>query len=449
MTYISTFFQTDITSVESCSGHLIKLRNGELLRDLTGGITSHSILGWANEEVIETVTKQLKAYSHLDYKTFHDPLRDTLGSLLLGGVPQWAKGSDWSVFYPGLSGSDAVESAVKLAYQLHHCRGQPERTEILSFRESYHGSTLGSLSLGDRPNLAIYSNLFPRNVHRLNEINSFRPPDGVSSDSDLLLYGLADFNAALANIGAERVCCVVGETIAGGLTGYVSRPAGYWEAIKEICQTHGIILILDEIICGSGATGTYYCWEQDSVAPDITVFGKTLAGGFLPCNALLVANWIFEEIKASAGRIQQSNTFQGHSLAMAVAGHIQKQILTGNFLSQVREKGVAARKLITHRLRHSARFLDCTGRGMRYSIQLAGANSDQFARLVTQRCEKDAKILVDGKWHRFTFSPQLDINLGELLHLTSLFCDIFLDVEHSNLPTLDGDKRNRDPQRRY
>ncbi len=449
MNYVPTFFESDISDIESCEGHIIKLRNGSLLKDLTGGITSHAILGWANEDIISVVTEQLRRYTHLDYKTFHDPLRESLANKLVAGAPYWASDCKLGVFYPGLSGSDAVEGAIKLAYQFHCCRGQSDRTEIISFKQSYHGSTAGSLSIGDRPNLALYSGLLPKNVHRLDEVNIFRPPAGVESDSDLLAYGISDFEATLKTVGPQRVCCVVGETISGGLTGYVPRPPTYWQLIKQICRKHDIIFILDEVICGPGATGTYYCWEQDFVVPDITVLGKTLAGGYLPCNALVVEDYIFETIKSSHGRIQQSSTFQGHSLAMAVASHVQEKVQKDTFLTQVANKASAVTNLITHRLEDSDRFAGCTGRGLRYSIQLTGSEADSFARCVTRRCETEAQLIVDGKWHRFTFSPQLDLKIGELLDLTSRFCDIFLEVDRSNNHASDKNTWQSDPQRRY
>tara|TARA_B100001059_G_scaffold189256_1_gene191888 strand:+ start:14784 stop:16133 length:1350 start_codon:yes stop_codon:yes gene_type:complete len=449
MTYAPTFFESDMPAVERCFGHQIKFCNGNIVKDLTGGITSHSVLSWGDNDVADLVHKQLLTYSHLDYKTFHDPMRERLAKLLVKGVPQKDRGTGWSVFYPGLSGSDGIEGALKLAYQFHCAAGEPERSQIVSFRESYHGSTLGAMSLGDRPNLDMYSPLFPNNIHRLEELNSFRPPPDVMNESDLLNHGIKNFEAVLRSVGPSKICCIVGETISGGLTGYVKRPTGYWRLIKEMCHRHGIILILDEIICGPGVSGTYYCWEQDRATPDITVMGKTLAGGYFPCNALLVKDEILDTIRSENGRIQQTNTFQGHSVALAVAEYVQKKICDEEFLGSVRSKGAAAVNLITDRLHRSARFQSCTGRGMRYSVQLRGELTDSFARQVTKSCENDAKLLVDGKWHRFTFSPQLDMDVGELLDLTSTFCDIFLNTDSTELKNLASEEDKSDPQRRY
>lgn len=232
------------------------------------------------------------------------------------------------------------------------------------------------------------------------------------------------------------------------MTGFVPRPQGYWKAIKKLCDQNDIILIADEIICGSGTSGTFYCWEQDFIAPHITVLGKTLAGGYFPCNALLLNRTIADQIQETSGRIQQSNTFQGHSVAISVALYVQEKISQKSFLTDVMSKGQLAKNLIETRLRSSDRYLDCTGRGMRYSVQLKGTDTDIFARFVTKRCEEEANLVIDGKWHRFTFSPQLDFPKSELLSLTNLFCDIFLEVDKSTAHKK-GFKPSDDLQRRY
>ncbi len=289
----------------------------------------------------------------------------------------------------------------------------------------------------------------PKNIHRIDEINNFRKPQGMDyQNSDLLSYGVADLERKILEVGPDNICCIVGETISGGLTGFVPRPEGYWKAIKEICLAHDIILIADEIICGTGSTGTFYCWEQDSVAPHITVIGKTLAGGYFPCNALLIDKLIADQIEKSCGRIQQSNTFQGHSLAISVALHIQDIITERSFLADVLSKGQLAKNLLEERLGSSQRFLGCSGRGMRYSVQLKGSKTDLFARFVTKRCEESANILIDGKWHRITFSPQLDFPEEELLSLTNTFCDVFLEVDKLEAH-MEGFQPSNDLQRRY
>ena len=449
MNYTPTFFECDISDVESLSGYCIKKKNGEILRDLTGGLTSHSILGWGSDEIAKLVYEQIKTYAHLDYKTFYDPLRDNLAETLLDALPDFLDKSDWTIFYPGLSGSDGIEGAVKIAYQYHHSRGNIKKTEILGFSQSYHGSTVGALAIGDRPNLSFYSELLPKNISRLDEINDFRKPEGMGQESsDLLKYGLANLQENILKIGPSNICCLVGETISGGLTGFVPKPLGYWEGIKKICDHYDIILIADEIICGTGTSGTFYCWEQDAVAPHITVLGKTLAGGYFPCNALLLDCSIADQLKKTTGRIQQSSTFQGHSIAMSAALHIQQKISRKPFLMDIKLKADLIHDLIKNRLIFSDRFLECTGRGLRYSIQLKGSDKDLFARFVTKCCEEQASLIVDGKWHRFTFSPQLDFPVDELVALTNIFCDIFLEVDKKNLHRRDF-RPSDDLQKRY
>ena len=446
--YISTFFDCDFGPVDRCSGNKIFLKDGRVFQDLTGGVTSHSIVGWGDKEIAEIVSAQILQYPHLDYKTFYDPNREALGELLINSAPDYYKRSNPKVFFPGTSGSDGVEAAVKLAYQYHLARGDTERVNILSYNQSYHGSTLGSMSLGDRPNLSFYSPLFPKNVYRLGEVNNFRCEEQSGSAEYLAEKKMLEFTLLIERLDPRTICCIVGETIAGGLTGFVPKPDGYWQRISDICQDNGILLILDEVICGTGTTGTYYAWSSDGVSPDITVLGKTLCGGYFPLNALLVRGEILKLLQSSDGRVQQSNTFQGHSLAARVAHHVQSKVSRKEFLLQVRSLGQRAEQLLNDRLQNSIYFKGIAGRGLRFSVQLRGADSDIFARYVTMMCERQHGILIDGKWHRFTFSPQLDIEETSLMLALERFIEVFLRVEREGAHLCDFRPSN-DIQRRY
>jgi adenosylmethionine-8-amino-7-oxononanoate aminotransferase len=443
--YVPTFFEVYGSEIVRMKDNLIYFKDGRTLRDYTGGLTSHSIWPWGDPELINTITEKLHKFPHCDYKSFFDEDRDKLAGLLLNSIPKELGGKDYKVFYPGLSGSDAVESAIKLSYQYHCCRGEPQRTKILSFSESYHGSTLGSLCIGDRPNLSIYSNLFPNNIYKLPEVNHIR-----YRESELVHKNnsIAALKKLLEECDPETVCCVVGESISGGLTGYVPKPKAYWLEVQNLVKNYGVHLILDEVICGTGTSGTFYCAEQDCIVPDQVVLGKTLAGGYLPLNAIVARSEIFETISGSDNaRIQQSNTFQGHSTAVVAAVYVQERIMQPSFLENVMQKGERVRSLLSVKLADLGIKFQLAGRGLRLSIQLA-ANNDAFCRKVAKDLEDKNSLIVDGKWHRIALSPQLTVDIGELEDC----CDQLVVAFKSNLGLIDMPSENKgvtDLQRRY
>jgi adenosylmethionine-8-amino-7-oxononanoate aminotransferase len=406
MFYRKTFFDRVKNSVARAVGNKIYLEDGAVFFDFTGGLTSHSIWRWGDTQLAEVIRDQITRYPHLDYKYFYDTNRDELANLLLGSLPPFTAPQNFSVYYPGLSGSDAIEGAVKLSYQFHAANGSSQRKFVISFAESYHGSTMGALSYGDRPNLQLYRELLPTNVVRLPEVNHVR--HGLPED-ECYANATSSLRQTIERIGAENIACVIGETISGGLTGFVPKPSGYWRAVKELTASYGIHLILDEIICGTGTTGHYYCCEADDVFPDILVLGKTLAGGYFPLNALICRNEIFDVIEVKDGRIQQSNTFQGHSTAVAAAAYIQKKLIGEGLIERAGRVGQQACERIAARLAELELPGQPVGRGLRFSIQF-GEGADVFTREVALDVERRHGFLVDGKWHRIAFSPQLTLS---------------------------------------
>lgn len=438
--YTPTFFSLDASNVRYCIDNRIYLEDGTHFSDFTGGLTSHSIWRWGDEKLVEVISKKLTRFPHLDYKFFYDDDRDALSAILLRALP--FEGSDYSVFFPGLSGSDGIEAAIKLSYQYHCNNNEPGRKTILCFRESYHGSTLGALSLSDRPNLGLYKPLLPSNVLSLGEVNSFR---NERSEEDEYAIGIEELSTVLTSKLGNQVCCLVGESIAGGLTGYVPKPRGYWSKVSELCKLRGIHLILDEVICGTGTSGKYYCFEHDGdFRPEFIVLGKTLAGGYFPLNAVVADKGILGKIRGADGRIQQSNTFQGYSAAVSAALYVQTLVSDSSFLGMV---GAKSKLLVSSLEKNFASQnipVKITGRGLRVSIQL-GKNSDFFTRRVTRDLEKKERILVDGKWHRIVLSPQLTLHEDELIRVSELL--VYYSHLHRDQLNKISDT-NSDPQRR-
>ena len=208
MNYIPTFLNdsTDYV-INKCEGHLIKTHDKSFL-DLTGGLTSHAILAWNRPEIKQAILEQLEQYTHCDYKTFFDPLRETLGSQLLGALPCSQK-QNFGVFFPGLSGSEGVESALKLSYQYRIENDDTRRDKFIFFEQAYHGSTLGALSMTDRPNLLQYQSLFPKNYFKLSEVNYHRKKQNIS-EADYSEEKILELEKLINKVGPETITAIVG-----------------------------------------------------------------------------------------------------------------------------------------------------------------------------------------------------------------------------------------------
>ena len=223
-------------------------------------------------------------------------------------------------------GSEAMEAALKLARQYFLEIGQPQRRTFIARRQSYHGNTLGALSVGGNqwrrtpfePILIPAAHIAPCYPYR-------EQRDG----EDLAAYGhrAADsLEAALLEAGPETVAAFVAEPVVGATMGAVPAVPGYLKRIREICDRYGVLLILDEVMCGMGRTGTLFACEEDGVRPDLLIIAKGLAAGYQPIGALLVSSPIYAAIQEGSGFFQHGHTYMGHPTACAAALAVQHEI---------------------------------------------------------------------------------------------------------------------------
>ena len=445
---INTFLNDKLVmECVSMKGSEVFLRNGTKLFDLTGGLTSHCIIGWGNEKVIEAIKIQLDKFTHCDYKTFIDPNREELADLIL---TQLKNCNEYGIYYAGNSGAEACEAALKISYQSHYESGNVEKKLVISSGEAYHGATSETISLGDRPNLEFYNPILPQNKIRVSEVNYTRNSLMGETEHDYSLRKLAELECLIEEHGAKNIAAYVGESIAGGLTGYVPKPKNYWSNVRKICSKNNIHLILDEVIAGTGSTGRYFAIDYDETFPDILFMGKTLSSGYVPVNALVVKKSILESIKKGTGRIQHSSTHQGHSLGIASALAAQKIILQLISNSNIELKGAKIFERVHQQLLKSKFFNGIYGRGYRFSVQYSCPSQDLFGRMLTKTMEEKWKIIIDGKWHRVTFSPMLTVAYSSLENCIDIFCKEFLDLEKNwEEVSKNFSETKIDPQKRY
>jgi len=410
--------------VEKGEGIYLHIKDGKKYMDTTGGFTAHAILGWTQPTVTRAIIKQANRISHIDYKTFSDENREKLADLLLSKAEHNLN----RVYFVGGSGGEACEAAMKLSYQAHYDSGNKNKSWFISREQSYHGSSTDALSVGHRPNLDFYNPLLPKERAKVPEHNIYRDKNPDETMDEYALRSAKQLEDKILEIGPEKVCAFIGETIMGGLVGDVPPAPNYWKYVSEVCQKYDVHLILDEVWCGTGTSGKIYCIDWDGITPDFIFMGKTLGAGFAPLSALVTSSRIEEKIRNGQGQIQHSTTHQGHSLCVAAALAVQKIIHDDDFLKNVDEKGEFLRNTLEDELGNHSFFANVRGRGLRNSIEYHCENQHLFGNALVQEMKENHHILISGKWHRVCFSPALTITMDELEMVLTAFIKTFKDV---------------------
>jgi adenosylmethionine-8-amino-7-oxononanoate aminotransferase len=286
-------------------------RDGKRYLDACGG-AAVSCLGHSDQDVIAAIHRQSAAMPFAHTAFFTNEPMEALADSMVAGAPD---GLDRVYFTSG--GSEAVEAALKMARQYFIEIGEPDRAIFIARRQSYHGNTLGALSVGGNEwRRAPFREIMADSRH-VTPCYAYRERRDGESD-DALGTRLADeLDAEILRAGSERVIAFVAETVVGATSGAVEPVEGYFRKVREVCDRHGVLLILDEIMCGLGRTGSLYAFEQDGVVPDIVTVAKGLAAGYQPIGAVLMAEKIFRAFYDGSGFFQHGHTFIGHATACA------------------------------------------------------------------------------------------------------------------------------------
>jgi len=338
-------------------------REGRRYLDGSGG-AAVSCLGHSHPALIAAVRDQVGrlAYAHTSF--FTSEPAEALADDLIAHAPA---GMAAAYFVSG--GSEGVEAALKMAVQYHAECGRPQKNRIIARWQSYHGNTLGALSAGgNRWRRAQFPSLLLGGIAHIEECYAYR---GQRADESPSQYGqrMADLlEAEILRLGPDTVAAFIAEPVVGATLGAVTAAPGYFSRIREICNRHGVLLILDEVMCGMGRTGTLHASEHDGVVPDIEVIAKGLGAGVQPIGAVLVKSGIVEALRAGSGFFQHGHTYLGHPVACAAALAVQP--LIRELLPQVREHGRWLAARLAERLGTHPNVGDIRGRGLFLGVEL-------------------------------------------------------------------------------
>ncbi|KAK6458059.1 aminotransferase [Scheffersomyces xylosifermentans] len=355
---------------KNASGSYIYLQDGTEILDGCGGAAVISV-GHSNPEVIEAVTEQLKTITYVHTAEYTTAVSEELANLLLESY----KGKVAKVYFVN-SGSEANEAAIKMSLQYFYEQGKTEKTHFISRKQSYHGNCLGGMSLsGHVVRREPFEGIISSNFHQVSPANEYRFKNSGESTADYVKRLASELEEEILKIGPEKVACFFAETIVGATTACLPAPEGYFKAIQAVCQKYDVLLALDEIMCGSGRTGTFFAWEAEGIVPDITTAGKALSGGYSPLSAVFLAQKFVDVLGAGSNSFNCGHTYQSFALSSAAGLSVQKIIRRDGFLQNVVEMGKYLEYSLKQALSSSKVVGNIRGRGLFWGIEFVSSRA--------------------------------------------------------------------------
>jgi len=339
-------------------------REGKRYLDASGG-AAVSCLGHSDAAVVRAIQEQLARlpFAHTSFFT-NEPM-EALADALIARAPAPL---DKVYFVSG--GSEAIEAALKLARQYFVEKGEPQRRYLIGRRQSYHGNTLGALAVGGNAwRRKQFEPLLVEATH-VSPCYAYRGKQAGETDA---AYGerlAAELEAEIRRLGGDKVIAFIAETVVGATLGAVPPAAGYFKRVREVCNRHGVLLILDEVMCGMGRCGALYAFEQEGIVPDLVAVAKGLGAGYQPIGATLVAKHIYETVVSGSGFFQHGHTYLGHAAACAGALAVQKRLHEDGLLARVNPLGSLLEEKLRAAFGNHPHVGDIRGRGLFWGVEL-------------------------------------------------------------------------------
>lgn len=358
----------------------VSLGKGVFLYDRSGnqyincGDAAVSCLGHGDPHVTAAIKTQLDqvAFAHTGF--FTSEPAEKLATKLIDNAPGKL---DRVYFVSG--GSEAMEAALKLARQYFTEKGQTQRHKIIARRQSYHGNTLGALAAGGNAWRREQFSPLLIDVSHVSPCYAYRGQHEDETDSAYANRLIKELETEIESLGPENVMAFVAEPVVGATLGAVPPVGEYFQKIREICDRHGILLILDEVMCGMGRTGTLFAYEQYGISPDICAIAKGLGGGYQPIGATLCTGEIHDTIKHGTGFFQHGHTYLGHPVACAAGLAVLERLIDDDVVSNVKPAGEHMRALLHDRLGQHPYVGDIRGAGLFIGIELVSDRNTKEA----------------------------------------------------------------------
>lgn len=339
-------------------------RDGKCYLDASGG-AAVSCLGHTDRVVVEAIKAQLDRLPFAHTAFFSNEPMEALADALIRRSPEQF---DRVYFVSG--GSEAVEAALKLARQYFVEKGEPQRERFIARRGSYHGNTLGALAVGGNAWRRRQFKPLLIDVTHVAPCYAYRDRQADETDAAYVLRLGAELEAEILQLGGDTVIAFVVETVVGATLGAVEPVPGYFRRIREVCDKYGVLLILDEVMCGMGRCGTFFTFEQEGVVPDLVCIAKGLGAGYQPIGAVIATKKVYEAIVSGSGFFQHGHTYLGHAAACAGALAVQCRLDEGGLLARVTPLGDSLGSKLRTAFGEHPHVGDIRGRGLFRAIEL-------------------------------------------------------------------------------
>ena len=338
--------------------------SGKAYLDASGG-AAVSCLGHAHQTVIQALHRQLDELTYAHTSFFTSKQAEKLAERLCFKAPE---GIDRVYLVSG--GSEAVEASLKLARQYYFEKGEIGRKAIIARKQSYHGNTLGALAAGGNEWRRRQFSPLLIDTHHIAPCFAYRGKNETEDDFEYGQRVANQLEEKLLELDPKSVMAFIAEPVVGATAGAVTAVDGYFRRIREICDEYGVLLILDEVMCGMGRTGYLYACEHDNIKPDILCIAKGLGAGYQPIGAMLCTSEIYSTIENGSGFFQHGHTYLGHPMAAAASNAVLDVLLDQNLLTEVTPKGKILEDLLKSKFDQHPHVGDIRGRGLFRAIEL-------------------------------------------------------------------------------
>ncbi|MCF5503661.1 aspartate aminotransferase family protein [Pseudomonas syringae] len=411
---------------------------GKRYLDTCGGVAVSS-LGHGHPRIAAAFEREAKKLAWAHAGSFTTQAAEQLDESLVAASGGLARAQ----FLSG--GSEVMELAMKIAYQYQCERGLPDKSVFISRRQSYHGSTLGTLSISGNPQRqSVFGPLLPK-AEFVSPCYAYRDQRHDENEEQYATRLAEELDQKIRSLGSENVAAFFAETVVGSTNGAVPPVQGYFRKIKAVCERHDVLLVLDEVMAGMGRTGQLFAYADDGIVPDMVAVGKGLAAGYMPISALLISEQVHAVMAGGSGVLGNGQTHVNHPLACAIALEVQQVIAEENLLAQVRQRGEQLRSWLTESLSDLDIVGDVRGRGLFVGVEFVESRSSKapfsgggaYAAALKKEALQHGLLIYPGsgtvqgvEGNHVLFAPPFITSESELAQMVERFGAVVRAVAH-------------------
>ncbi|KAK5743830.1 putative secondary metabolism biosynthetic enzyme [Elasticomyces elasticus] len=362
--------QTKVHQIDKASGNYFHLSNGSTIFDAVGGAAVTN-LGHGDKRIQDAICEQIATVDYCRSTLFTSKASNDLSRLLVGTTSGAMKRAMILS-----SGTEANDAMMKLCILYYRSINQPQRVRFIAREGSYHGSSVSTLTLGHHKRRRImYQGILALegpNISHVSRAHAFRDLQPGESEQQYVARLAEELENEFMRVGPETVCAFVAEPIVGSGLGGAVAPNGYFKAVKQVCQKYGALLVMDEVMCGLGRSGTYHAWQHPDidVSPDLQTVGKTLGGGYIPVAALLIGQQVAQAMEDRQELFVHGATYEDHPVASAAALKVQQIVADEKLVDNVRCQGAGLLNLLQKRMGSHPCVGNIRGRGLFWGIEI-------------------------------------------------------------------------------